>query len=138
MSGIRMTQQEYEAHLKKMNRTNQKPLTEKVNQIPAPKMSKTEAEYERIYLRAIPHKFEGITFKMSNGHRYTPDFYVVRTERGSCQQDFRIVLECHEIKGGYRLGSYGRARLAFDQARIEYPDFKFIWATKTKEGWRIQ
>lgn len=128
-SGVRWTQQEYEAYLKR----SQAKIVQEVKSVEVLKpsksaMSKTEQEYERIYLRDLPHKFEGISLKMSNGHRYTPDFYVVRE---GC-------IELHEIKGGYKLHSYGRAKLAFDQAKIEYPEFKFVWATKTKDGWRFQ
>lgn len=111
-----------------------KPLTEnfKAGTNPyykKPKMTKTEMEYARIYLAGIPHKFEGITLKMANSHRYTPDFYV--SPGGN-------VVELHEVKGGHRLHSYARSRLAFDQARIEFPEFVFIWATKNKNGWIIK
>jgi len=64
---------------------------------------------------------------MANGHRYTPDWVVV-TAGGR--------IECHEVKGGYALHSHQRARLAFDQARIEFPWIMWVWAVKTKNGWR--
>jgi hypothetical protein len=129
-TGVRWTQQEYEAYLKR----SQTKIAEEVKATTPPKeikpaMSKTEMEYERTYLSRVAHKFEGITLKMANGHRYTPDFYV-------CPEG--NVIELHEVKGGYKLQSYGRAKLAFDQAKIEYPEFKFVWATKTKDGWRFQ
>lgn len=100
-----------------------------------PAMSKTEIEYERIYLRDKPHKFEGITFHMSNGHRYTPDFFV--WSNFDFMTENSDMIECHEVKGSYKLQSYGRAKLAFDQCQQEFPMFKFVWATKTKEGWVI-
>ena len=65
---------------------------------------------------------------MANGHRYTPDWVVVTTGGR---------IECHEVKGGYALHSQQRARLAFDQARVEYPWIVWVWAVKTKDGWRI-
>lgn len=93
------------------------------------KMTKTEAEYEQrlipIYGRENVH-FEGLSIRLKNGHRYTPDF-VVRNCEG-----FLL----YEVKGGYRLGSYQRARLAFDQARIEWPEWTFVWAEKTQSGWK--
>jgi hypothetical protein len=89
------------------------------------KMTKTEAEYEAklvaMYGRESVH-FEGITLRLANGHRYTPDF-VVR-----CGRDEGIQL--FEVKGSYRLHSYGRAKLAFDQARVEWPGWRFVWAEK--------
>ena len=91
----------------------------------------TEATYRaevlgrRTDLAAI--HYEGITVRMANGHRYTPDWLVVTT-------DGRI--ECHEVKGGYALHSHQRARLAFDQARIEFPWIQWVWAVKTTNGWR--
>ena len=88
--------------------------------------NKTEAEYRRLYLPESA-RFEGLTFRMANGHRYTPDCIVIRTDGQ---------VECHEVKGSYKLGSYQRARLAFDQARVEWPGLTWIWAEKRKEGWR--
>lgn len=92
------------------------------------KMTKTEAEFmsrlAAIYGRECVH-FEGITLRMANGHRYTPDF-VIRHDAG---------LTLYEVKGGYRLGSYQRARLAFDQARVEWPCWSFVWAEKRDGKW---
>ena len=86
--------------------------------------NKTEASYRRAHIdtrddvRAV--WYEGLTFRMANGHRYTPDWIVAR-------RDGRI--ECHEVKGKYRFGSHQRARLAFDQARVEFPEFVWVWGT---------
>jgi hypothetical protein len=93
--------------------------------------NKTEASYraEVIARRtdvAAVH-YEGLTVRMANGHRYTPDWVVV-TASGR--------VECHEVKGGYALHSHQRARLAFDQARIEFPWIMWVWAVRTKNGWR--
>jgi len=87
--------------------------------------NKTEAHYRRAYIdtrydvKSV--HYEGLTLRMANGHKYTPD-YVVVTNDG--------VIELHEVKGSYKLGSYGRAKLAFDQAKVEFPCFKFVWWTK--------
>ena len=127
-----MTQAEYETLCKKLKQPIANKQVESPIQVEKkPKMSKTEMEYERIYLRDRLHKFEGITLKMSNGHRYTPDFFV-------WGEEYDDGLECHEVKGAFRLGSYGRAKLAFDQCRAEYPMFRFVWSTKTKDGWVIR
>ena len=63
-------------------------------------------------------RFEAVSFRMANGHKYTPDWVVVEGGRP---------VECHEVKGKYRLGSLQRARLAFDQARIEWPGIRWFW-----------
>jgi len=66
---------------------------------------------------------------MANGHRYTPDWVVF--------QDGRPVA-CHECKGGYALHSQQRARLAFDQVRVEFPWLRWVWAVKTANGWKVE
>lgn len=89
------------------------------------KPNKTEAYYCRVHLDTRSDVtaiyYEGLTLRMANGHRYTPDFVVV-TSGG---------IELHEVKGSYKLGSYQRARLAYDQAKVEFPCFKFVWWSKT-------
>lgn len=95
------------------------------------KMTKTEREYLALLLRTHGENdvvFQGITLRMKNGHKYTPDFVVYEWDR----------ISLHEVKGGYRLGSYQRARLAFDQARVEWPMFSFWWAEKRNGEWKIQ
>ena len=91
--------------------------------------NKTEATYRAEVLGrrgdAVAVRYEGLTLRMENGHRYTPDWVVV-TAVGR--------VECHEVKGGYRLGSYQRARLAFDQVRAEFPDVVWIWAERRTDG----
>jgi hypothetical protein len=93
--------------------------------------TKTEAEYARLYLAGTDARFEALTFRFANGHRYTPDWsYRDNGDSG------RLV--CVEVKGSYRLGSYQRARLAFDQAAIEWPAVRWIWAERRKDGsWRV-
>ena len=91
--------------------------------------NKTEAQYALYNLRGKDARYEAITFRMANRHRYTPDWVVF--------EDGRPV-ECHECKGGYALHSQQRARLAFDQARVEYPGLRWVWAVKTADGWRVE
>lgn len=90
-------------------------------------MSKTEIMFNRQML-GDSGKFEAITLRMTNGHRYTPDFLTFDGEKAIA----------YEVKGSYKLGSYQRSRLAFDQAKVEFPWIKFLWAEKSKAGiWEI-
>ncbi len=90
--------------------------------------NKTEADYQRYHLRGLDARFEAVTFRMANGHRYTPDWVVFVDGRPS---------QCHECKGGYALHSQQRARLAFDQVRVEFPGLVWVWAVKTPAGWQV-
>ena len=92
--------------------------------------NKTEAAYYRECLAGRDARYEAVSFRIAGKHRYTPDFTVFdRTGR---------LTHCYEVKNGaYKHASHGRARLAFDQARIEYPGIAWIWAVKTKAGWAI-
>ena len=89
--------------------------------------NKTESDYRATYLRGKDARYEALTFRMANGHRYTPD-WVVFTDEGK--------IECHEVKGGYALGSEQRARLAFDQAKVEFPWIVWVWAKKSDGGFQ--
>lgn len=111
---------------------------------PAPKRAKqataarqptaTEQRYYRDFLAgkveqgSVRVVFEGLTLHLANGHAYTPDWVVFRPggiadDPGDYPSEITLI----EVKGRYKLGSYQRARLAFDQARIEYPEFEFVW-----------
>ena len=91
--------------------------------------NKTEALYRDVFLDGMDARYEALTLRMANGHRYTPDWVVVRGGR----------IECHEVKGSYRLHSHQRARLAFDQARVEYSFFVFVWAEQiNKHEWKVE
>ena len=94
-------------------------------------MSKTEQRYLFDRLMDKGARYEAITFKMASGHRYTPDF-VTWDEWMGCP---RMVV--HEVKGSYRLGSYGRARLAFDQCKVEFPHIAFVWAEWNGKKWEV-
>ena len=91
--------------------------------------NKTEADYQRYHLRGLDARFEAVTFRMANGHRYTPDWVVFADGRP---------VACHECKGGYALHSQQRARLAFDQVRVEFPGLVWVWAVKTPAGWQVE
>ena len=96
--------------------------------------NKTEASYEAL-LTARHHagevawfRFEGLKLRLADNTFYTPDFAVMLADGQ---------IECHEVKGGYRLQSYQRARLAFDQARVEFPWLAWTWATRSDGGWKM-
>jgi len=90
--------------------------------------TKTEAEFRTRHLGGKGARFEALVFRLTNGHRYTPDWVYVDGGR----------LVCVEVKGARRLGSYQRARLAFDQAAIEWPDARWIWAERSENGtWQV-
>lgn len=91
--------------------------------------NKTEAEFAMLYLRGKDAKYEALTFHMANGHRYTPDWVVWDSNR--------LELECYEVKGSHAFHSQRSARLAFDQAKIEFPWVRWVWATKTTSGWEM-
>ena len=64
-------------------------------------------------------RYQALTFHMKNGHDYTPDAVAF-------DEDGRPFM-AWEFKGAYRLGSHQRARLAFDQARVEFPGIRWKW-----------
>jgi hypothetical protein len=90
--------------------------------------NKTEARYAAEMLRGLDVRYEAVTVRLANGHRYTPDWVVFEGGRP---------VACHEVKGAYRFGSHQRARLAFDQAAAEWPGVRWVWATWTGDEWKI-
>lgn len=93
--------------------------------------NKTELRYLRENVEPLGETghYEGLTFRLANGHRYTPDWVYVAPATGS--------LTCVEVKGAYRFGSHQRARLAFDQARLEWPSITWVWAIWTGKEWQV-
>jgi hypothetical protein len=92
--------------------------------------NKTEQRYYDRYLKFKDARYEAVTWKMANGHRYKPDWVVFEAGRP---------VECIEVKS-YRFHSQGRARLAFDQAKQEFNGLRWTWATwdgKTKR-WEVE
>jgi len=97
--------------------------------------NKTEKEYANRLGFEFPESqivFEGLTLRMKNGHKYTPD-WVVKCPNGE--------IHCVEVKArgknGFRQASYQRAKLAFDQCRVEWP-FRFRWAEKREGQWTVK
>ena len=96
--------------------------------------NKTEAAYGCILKQEAgyePH-YEGLTFRLKNGHKYTPDWVVMLP-------DMRVL--CVEVKArgknGYRQPSYQRARVMFDQCRVEWPNYSWRWAERVNGEWEI-
>ena len=95
-------------------------------------LNKTEAEY----LRILQSKLQAGEIRAILGHEsvkirigehrcwYSPDFPVILNSGR---------LEFHETKGAR---VWDDARVKFQAAKLLYPEFLFVWAQKTKEGWR--
>jgi len=91
--------------------------------------NKEEADFGRI-LSTWPgvkrFVFEGITLRIANGARYTPDYYVVLTDGTLC---------FYEIKGLRRAAGI----LALKVAANQFPEFQFLIAEfDRKTGWTIE
>ena len=90
--------------------------------------NKTESEYNRLYLSGAG-LYEAVTLHLPGGSRYTPDWMTVASDR----------VTLHEVKGGYRLGSHGRALTAFREAVAAFPCFSFVWAVRKAPGeWDVR
>ena len=93
--------------------------------------NKTEAEYCRL-LRlefGVEPRYEAITLRLENGHRYTADWVVAKEDGG---------LLLVEVKnGGYKHASYGRSKMAFAQARLDFPIFSYRWVEKNGGAWTV-
>lgn len=86
-------------------------------------------EHSGKYSRIV---WEGITLRLRNGHKYTPDLVCIPR----LYPVERVMLV--EVKGSYHHGSLQRSKLAYDQAVIDWPEFEFCWMTKRKDGtWEI-
>jgi hypothetical protein len=93
------------------------------------KPNKTETAYLNRLKCEFPGatiRFEAITLRLNNGCRYTPDFVV----------DAGGSLLLIEVKNAaYKHASYGRSKMAYAQAQIDFPMFRYRWAEKGKDGW---
>lgn len=93
-----------------------------------PQMTKNEREFESILVGRHGRDavvFGPIVLRLRNGHRYSPDFLVF----GPGWE-----VTAYEVKGSYKLHSYARARMAFDQASLEWPWWRWVWAEKQLDG----
>lgn len=89
-------------------------------------MNGTESEYAQLFLGKLVHRFEGVTLKLADDVRYTPDFMVI-AEDG--------VVEFHEVKGFWR----DDARVKIAVAAETFPMFRFKAFSKLpkKAGWAM-
>jgi hypothetical protein len=85
--------------------------------------NKTEADYNNRCLSGAG-VYEPVTFRLPGGSRYTPDWMTVDGNG----------ITFHEVKGSYRLHSQGRSRIAFRECAAAFPYFRWIWATRQKDG----
>ena len=80
--------------------------------------------------------FEGITFRLRGGNKYTPDFVVYDASDGG--------IYCYEVKkrtkNGYRHPSYNRSQLAFNECKsLASPAIRFYWAEEQPDAtWVIK
>ena len=82
-----------------------------VGRLKAGVMNDTEKKYEELLNKKLSngellwYKFEGITLKLAEGVRYTPDFFVMNSNNE---------LEVHEVKGFWRGDALVKIKLASD------------------------
>lgn len=97
-------------------------------------MNRTEAAYATTLEAArnaqeiVWYAFEGVTLKLADGCRYTPDFAVLRADG---------VMEMHEVKGYWT----DDARVKVKVAAEKFPFvFKAVYKQPKKDGggWRIE
>ena len=89
--------------------------------------NKTEERFNRDML-AGRGVYEGLTFRLPGGSRYTPDW--IYESNG---QLFAV-----EVKGPHRFPSEGRALTAFLEARAAWRSVVFAWFRWTGSEWREQ
>lgn len=98
--------------------------------------NKTELEYQTRLGYEFPGckiRFEGITLHLDNGHAYTPDLVVTLNDG-----DLLLVEVKARGKNNYRQPSYQRAKVMFDQSRLEYPQWRWRFAEKCRGEWEVK
>ena len=90
-----------------------------------PGPNKTEERFNREMLGGSG-VFEGLTFRLPGGSRYTPDWIYT----GWSGQLFAV-----EVKGAHRFPSEGRALTAFREARAAWPSVVFVWFRWDGKKW---
>lgn len=98
------------------------------------RLNKTETRYsQRLDAdvkdgRISRWRFEGVTLRLADGARFTPDFFV--TPAGLNDR-----LELHEVKGGFiREAAMVRLKVAAEL----FPEFEFILAQWKRGEWTIK
>ena len=97
-------------------------------------MNKSEAAYATALEAArnaqaiVWYQFEGITLKLADGCRYTPDFAVLRADG---------VMEMHEVKGYWQDDAKAKIKVAAEKFPFV---FKAVYKQAKKDGggWRIE
>lgn len=97
-------------------------------------MNKSEAAYATALEAArnaqeiVWYQFEGITLKLADGCRYTPDFAVLRADG---------VMEMHEVKGYWQDDAKSKIKVAAEKFPFV---FKAVYKQAKKDGggWRIE
>lgn len=98
--GALITPAEYRGMMGKVPNTRAPLLdTRALGRLPAGDMNQTEARYDALLWErrargeVVWHKFEGMTFKLADDTRYTPDFPLMLASGE---------IEIHEVKGFWR------------------------------------
>jgi hypothetical protein len=107
--------------------------------VPGPRgPNKTELEYRRRFIDGevgpgvadetiVRVDYEGLTFRLAAGFRYTPD-WVVQLANGQ--------IEAHEAKGPWQSRD---AHIRWAQAAQEWPTVRFFWGKRDKNGeWKTE
>jgi len=97
-------------------------------------MNKTESAY-RDHLEALLHageilwyRFEGVTLKLADGCRYTPDFVLMNREGW---------IECHEVKGYWQDDARIKIKIAAEMFPFRFVALK-VKAKKDGGGWSVE
>lgn len=97
-------------------------------------MNKTEAAYASYLseLQAVGgilwHRFEGMTFRLADNTRYTPDFVVMRRDGQ---------LEAHEVKGYWQDDARVKIKVAAELFPLKFVAVK-ARAKKDGGGWQVE
>lgn len=104
-------------------------------------MNKTEEKYcahleqRRIAGEICAWKFEGLTLKLADDTRYTPDFIVVTPDH----------IELHEVKGRWKTKDGGQkvhfeddSRVKFRVAIDQFWWFRFTLVYWDGQGWKLE
>jgi hypothetical protein len=97
--------------------------------------NKTEAAYGRLLrleFSGADVRYEAMSLILNldgERFRYSPDWSVFLPDGG---------ILCVEVKNaGFKHASYGRSKLAFASARVQWPMFSFRWASLDSGTWRV-
>jgi hypothetical protein len=111
----------------------------KPNRGGGPNKTETAAyHYLKMCYPGCEPRYEAITFHLE---RYEVNTLDIKAPPAGYTPDYLISLPdntmiCVEIKNAaYKHASYGRSRLAYRQAALEFPQFQFIWLELHGSEW---